>query len=253
MNVTIRDAATLAELSPQDFSAYLRASGWRTGLVTDRSALYTTTYRDELVEVELPLSARFRDYAIRIGEVMRALHVVEERSELEILRDIRSTGVDTIRFGLRSRTATPDGRIGLEEGARVFPQTRDLLLAAACAAVEKRAVYGRRKPNAAMEYLQRIASSIRAARARNEPQERDGSYISPRYVDEIEKHRHISRSTYRPPTIGPRIGHILQTWPNSAENWPYRSEIATPITVILKDRLRAAFARLNRERLQRVH
>lgn len=70
-----------------------------------------------------------------------------------IVRDIRSSGSDVIRIRLRS--ASDSGRISVEHGARAFQRTRDLLLAAACAAVDKRPIYSRRKPARAMEYLNR--------------------------------------------------------------------------------------------------
>jgi hypothetical protein len=49
-----------------------------------------------------------------------------------------------------------EGRIALESGARLFAHTRDLMLAAACAALEKRPVFATRRPGRAMEYLRHI-------------------------------------------------------------------------------------------------
>jgi hypothetical protein len=78
---------------------------------------------------------------------------VENRTAEQIIRDIRSSGSDVIRIRLRG--ASDAGRISIEQGARAFLRTRDLLLAAACAAVDKRPIYSRRKPARAMEYLNR--------------------------------------------------------------------------------------------------
>lgn len=68
------------------------------------------------------------------------------------LHDIRSSANDVLKI----RLGAPDmGRISIEQGARAFQRTRDLLLAAACAAIEKRPVYSRRKFDRALEYLER--------------------------------------------------------------------------------------------------
>jgi hypothetical protein len=81
------------------------------------------------------------------------LRKVERRTTDEIMRDIRSSTSDVLRIRLFGNL--PNGRISVEEGARAFQKTRDLLLAAACAAVEKRPVYSRKKFVEATGYVNR--------------------------------------------------------------------------------------------------
>jgi hypothetical protein len=44
----------------------------------------------------------------------------------------------------------------LEDGVRLVENTREMILSAACAALEKRAVYAKRKPQMAMDYLKHV-------------------------------------------------------------------------------------------------
>jgi hypothetical protein len=45
------------------------------------------------------------------------------------------------------------GRIAVDAGPRLYSQARELILAAACAAIEPRSVYANRKPERALDYL----------------------------------------------------------------------------------------------------
>jgi hypothetical protein len=105
-------------------------------------------------EVIVPLEVTFRDYASRIAEVLKTLEAVEERSQLELLKDITTSSTDLVRIQPEIETWS-DGSINIEQGNALVQQTRDLLLAAACATVRPAKLYPTRKPTQAMEYMRK--------------------------------------------------------------------------------------------------
>jgi hypothetical protein len=80
--------------------------------------------------------------------------LVERRSESEILQDLVTTSSDLIRVRAPSREAE-SGSLPIEEAVAFVERSPDLVLAAACAAITKRAHFASRKPTKAMEYLSR--------------------------------------------------------------------------------------------------
>ncbi len=155
MKAVIRDPAILTAVRPLDLASYLRASGWREVKHAPAWAEWTYAVNGQEYEALLPLDPAFRDYPGRIAEVLRALEAVEGRSQLEILRDLSCTGSDVIRLRVEGNGAS-DGSIPLEQGARLVEKARDLLTAAACAAVEPRAAFATRKPVQAVDYVRRV-------------------------------------------------------------------------------------------------
>jgi hypothetical protein len=152
----ILDAAALASLSTTDLTSWLRASGWvLASTVRDRHYKFTKAQGDETFEVEVPYNAALRDYHRRVGELLDVLEVVEQRSQTTLLRDIRQAQVDITRLRLVS-DATRRGRIPVEQGATFFAQARDLMLAAACATIDKRPVFTKRKPTQAMDFVRSL-------------------------------------------------------------------------------------------------
>lgn len=83
---------------------------------------------------------------------------MEKRSQLEIVEDISSANADVVRsrlVGIRHL-----GEISVESGRAVYDEARNLILAAACAALEKKAVFPKRKPEQALQYLARARFGI---------------------------------------------------------------------------------------------
>jgi hypothetical protein len=95
------------------------------------------------------------DFSLRISEVLAALEKVEGRSQLEIIRDLQAVSSDLIRIRAPSRDMA-DGTIPLEAAVLFIEHARDLVLAAACAAIDKREYFATRKPSQATEYLERV-------------------------------------------------------------------------------------------------
>ena len=147
MKATIRDAEILRAIRPLELVAYLRANGWHQEQRLERGAFW----RKESNELLLPLDSNLRDFANRMAEVLQMLERAEQRSQLEILEDLMMVSADVIRPRLPG--ADGEGSLSLEHGTIVYEQARNLMLAAACAAIERRTLYAKRKPEQAMQYL----------------------------------------------------------------------------------------------------
>ncbi|HHY67459.1 MAG TPA: hypothetical protein GX517_09740 [Alicyclobacillus sp.] len=114
------------------------------------------TYRpDDGPEILLPLDRSLRDYAARMGELLQTLEQEEHRSQLEILRDIKTISGDLIRLRL-ARADFQSGTLPLEAGVKLVQGVRDMLAAAACAAVSPKAYYQARRPTVVTEYMQKV-------------------------------------------------------------------------------------------------
>ena len=152
MKPTIRDIETLSAIRPLDMIAYLRSNGWDQAQLLERGAFWLKVKNGETFELLLPLDPTVRDLPYRMAEVLRTLEDAEGRSQLEIIDDVVMTSADVIRSRLPG--GQHSGEISVERGHLVYEQARNLMLAAACAAVEKRPLFAKRKPEQAMQFLE---------------------------------------------------------------------------------------------------
>jgi hypothetical protein len=153
VKVAVHDAAALRALRPLDVASYLRTHGWAVEGTVDGFTRYTRN--GNRVGIEVPRGTEYRDFHLRMGEVVGALAQVENRSQLEVLEDLIVAGSDVIRLRLQGPDVG-DGTVTLEDGAAVVDRVRDVMLASACAAVEPRAFFGTRKPTEAVEYVRKL-------------------------------------------------------------------------------------------------
>lgn len=155
MRVEIRDQAILGAVSPLELVAYLRTAGWtEVTREAGRFGIWSLRHDDDSSEILLPLDRTLRDFPNRVREVLATLEKVEDRSELEILHDLATASADVVRARLDTDDPASSS-VGLDEGVALVEKARDLLSAAACAALGPRAVYGPRRPRQASEYVKR--------------------------------------------------------------------------------------------------
>lgn len=155
MRVTVRDTEALRALNPIDILSYLDAQGWqRLSVSNKRVVCLLDKPNSGDFEVVVPLDNTFRDYMIRVAELLHTLEQAEARSQLELLKDITTSSVDLMRIEPDIET-WPDGSVGIEQGNALVQQTRDMLLAAACATVKPSKMYPNRKPQEAIEYMRK--------------------------------------------------------------------------------------------------
>ncbi len=156
MKSKITDREALASVSTADLSAWLRGAGWAlTETLQGRFHRFAKNREGQAFEVEVPYSQALRDFPRRMAEVFDELEAAEGRPQLALLRDIREAQVDVTRLRVVSEV-TQRGRIPVDKGAAFFAQGRDLMLAAACATLDKRAAFPNRKPTQALDYVRTL-------------------------------------------------------------------------------------------------
>ena len=158
MSASMRGSDALNALKPLEVASYLRVHGWHQAAdLNGKGSVWLLPAEEgrEEADITLPLRRDLGDFALRMGELLRTLRQVERRSESEILQDLVTTSSDLIRVRAPSREAE-SGSLPLEQAVAFVERSRDLVLAAACAAITKRAYFATRKPTKATEYLSRV-------------------------------------------------------------------------------------------------
>ncbi len=153
MRTKLLDTETLRGLALADVTAWLHASGWTLSeTVADRYFVFTKTTGGECFEAEIPGSAQLHDFPRRMAEALDVIEAADGRSQLELVQAIRQARVDVARLRLETE-GTRGGRLPVESASAFYAQARDLMLAAACATVERRAAFPGRKPAVAVDFL----------------------------------------------------------------------------------------------------
>ena len=152
MKVSVRDAASLRALSPVNVIGYLRAHGWvRYSELQGRFSVWKHPQHPD-AEVVIPASRDARDFPLQLAEALQELEDVEQRPQLDILKDLNQSGFDVLRLASIGPNTT-DGTVCVYDGVQLVERARDMLLAAACAAVSPRRVFHSRKPVQALDYM----------------------------------------------------------------------------------------------------
>ena len=155
MKALVQDVDALRAVRPPDVAAYLRARGWAVAESVGAFARYRHDGHGKKLAIEVPRGSDYRDFPLRMAEVLADLARIEDRSQLEILHDLIVIGADVVRLRLIG-TDLGDGSVPLEDGAMLIERVRDIMLASACATVQARAYYGTRKPTEAIEYVRKL-------------------------------------------------------------------------------------------------
>ena len=89
MKVTVRDYQILQTIDPSVLEAHLQTSDWqKVALVYENTLIWhKKDARGQLFEIKQPLKQEF-DAPQLIGEAIKTLEIVENRSQLEILSDL---------------------------------------------------------------------------------------------------------------------------------------------------------------------
>lgn len=136
---------------PETAELYLMARGWE---ARRRTPAFSTWSRDdqENVALFLPLSREPDDFELRLDEFVGRLARIEGLDLDTITTNLRYAASDLVRVRLVSPRVGA-GELPIRDGAKLFEGTRDLMQAAACAAVDPRASYGSKKPGTVVDYL----------------------------------------------------------------------------------------------------
>lgn len=153
MKVEIKDREALARLSLVDVRSYLASQGWAAeGRYGDVATVFRKTdLTGRAYEILLPLKQEFRDYADRMADIAAILSDVENRPQLAVYADLIKSGFDVVRF--RALDADVAGTIALENGVALYDHARDLVAAAANAAIKPKRAYRGNSSERAKDYL----------------------------------------------------------------------------------------------------
>lgn len=143
-------------LDPRTIEVYLMAHGWEPRRRTDKFSTWVQAENGGVpAHVFLPLARGLGDFEQRLEDVVAQLAAVEHRDVEVVLTNLRYAAADLVRIRLASPRVGP-GELPIDHGRQLFDGARDLMLAAACAALDPRPAYGTRKPNQAMDYLEHV-------------------------------------------------------------------------------------------------
>jgi hypothetical protein len=84
----VTDAEVLGRLQPAAVAAYLQRTGWFRAHERASGAIWTRWLDDRAVKVFLPTDQTAADFAPRMGVLLGALAVAEDRSQLAVLADL---------------------------------------------------------------------------------------------------------------------------------------------------------------------
>jgi hypothetical protein len=153
MKAAIYDPAALKAVLPVELAAYLRAHGWTEARhVGDRAVLWSHHHESKHFDIVMPLRRDLADYETRIAEALDTLEAVEGRSQIEIIKNLYTASADVVRVPAKP-DGSSSGMVGIDEGVELVRHARELVMAAACSADQKRAVFPSRKPNNALNYM----------------------------------------------------------------------------------------------------
>lgn len=155
MNVDIKDTSVLYSLAPMDIAAYLRSRSWSEVENWDNKASIWVTSSKE-AEILLPFQKDLADFSLRMADVLKTLSRYEQRSQSEILHDLIVTSADVIRVRLISDNKSQTTSISLDDANVAIQSTKELMMAAACSAVEPRSYFPSKKFLQATNYTKKL-------------------------------------------------------------------------------------------------
>lgn len=152
MRAQILDTEALRAISPVALAAFARTEGWSKSEGFGKHAdVYSS---DEKPEIILPRTDRIADYATTVLRLIRIFSEANGTDELATYRDLVGADRDVVR--VRAYGGDDDGSVPLDAGVKIIAQSRDMLLAAACAARAPQSVYRAGANRDAIEYMRRV-------------------------------------------------------------------------------------------------
>ncbi|MEA5620103.1 hypothetical protein VB711_19965 [Cronbergia sp. UHCC 0137] len=180
MKATIQDIDILKSINPLEVAGYLRNQGWQQqSQINDIASIWILEVGEgESVEILLPLNPEFRDFPARMSEVLQNLAIVEHRSQLEIINNLKNPLAEIIKISV-NHAEIINGSIPISQGVQLFESAKKLMWSAASSAVEPRP-YFKGSFSEVTDYMQKLRLG----------HTKEGSYvltiISPLQVDNYQ-------------------------------------------------------------------
>lgn len=152
MKALLLDPDALRSISPAALSAYARAEGWQK---TERYGMHSDVY--EVVgrpEVIIPRTSNLGDYPNVVSKLIGIFSAAANRDEFSLYRDLVGADRDVIR--VQCLTSSDDGSVEVDAGVRIVSHSRDMLLAAACAAKQPQPLFRAGANRDATDYMRRV-------------------------------------------------------------------------------------------------
>ncbi len=156
MRVEIQDAKALASLSLVSLRSYLKSHGWidEGAWGGGRATLYLKEHGGQTWDILLPMRDTVADYARSMADAVSAISKIEERSQLEVFHDLKSTGADVIR--IHSLNGHDHGALSLDQSSNLLKDAHGMLTSAARAAERPQATYRGRMSVDVAAYLRKV-------------------------------------------------------------------------------------------------
>jgi hypothetical protein len=147
----------LADVTTDQLAAYLTMSGWiKDGdLGTLASIWHRPEPQHEDAEILLPTSVDAKDFKDRLVDAAETIGNFEGRLPVDVIEDVMGHFSDRIRVRV-FHFDVEGGTIPLDDGVMLNEKARDLMEAAAFAAISKRRQFGGRKPEETAGYLKSL-------------------------------------------------------------------------------------------------
>lgn len=155
MRISVLDDTALRAPSARNIRLYLRTRGWERP--SERQAVpdvWALESGHGTYEVIAPSSRDARDYTRLVGELLRTLAIVEDRSELAVLRDLLTLNFD-IQY-VHTHPGGPPGTAPLAAAADAFAAAQSMLSAAVSTLENPKLVLPPRRPTSATNLMSRV-------------------------------------------------------------------------------------------------
>ena len=155
MKVEIQDPKALEQIPSSSVLAYLRSSEWlKEGTWGVRGTLYTKQARGRSWDILIPSKDTVPGYARNMFETISVLSEVEERPQLDVVRELLSAGSDVVR--LADLSGGRDRSFTLQDSASLTSSVHGMFQAAARAAEHPAAAYSGRLTGQVTEYMDSV-------------------------------------------------------------------------------------------------
>ena len=134
---------------------YLRAHGWHVAREDAGVASVWQAAQQNARDVLIPERPEFVDFTRRLRQALDQIAEGEGRQVSTVVEELRRLAYDVVRVVIDG-AAVSSGSMPLIRAADCIYSTRDVVIASALSAHERRAVYGPRRYGSSEEYLARV-------------------------------------------------------------------------------------------------
>lgn len=153
MKAHILDSEALLAIPPQSLIAYAQTEGWESG---EKYGAHSTVFHNPKTngEIIIPATTQLGDYGNVVSELITLFAKYEDRSELQVYRDLSTADKDIVR--VRSSDADEKGTLSLPSGVELVNSSKNMLHSAACSAWKRRASFKAGSIRLAEDYMARV-------------------------------------------------------------------------------------------------